>query len=248
MMTEEELRRNFDVARLFCLSALPARDGGIGTLSEKTQHRILKYTFEPDDTPHEIPYLGSVADIKNGEGIIEIQTRSFGNLVPKLEKFLSESRVTVVYPLPREKVLHTVDPETGTIGKGRKSPKKCKVYDAFWELYRIRRFLLHPDFRLILAFFDVDEYRKKTNRHRHGSERVERIPTRFCEMVTLTGKEDYARVFLPADLPEPFTVQMYAKAAGIAPRYASLGISLLLSLGVLTRAGKEGRAYLYHQL
>lgn len=248
MMCDDEIRRNFAAARLLCLSQLPAHDGGIGTLGEKIQHRILKYTFAPDDTCHEIPYLGSVADIKNEEGIFEIQTRSFGSLVPKLEKILPKTRVTVVYPLPHEKVLHIVDPVSGEIGKGRKSPKKCKVYDAFWELYRIRSFLSHPNFRLILAFFDVDEYRKKTSRTRRGSERVERIPTCFCGMVSLAEKEDYARVFLPATLADPFTVKAYAKETGIAPRYAALGISILSSLGILSRDGKEGRAYLYRKL
>ena len=102
--------------------------------------------------------------------------------------------------------------------------------------------------KIKIAFFDVDEYRKKTSRTRRGSERVERIPTRFCGTVSLAEKEDYARVFLPATLADPFTVKAYAKETGIAPRYAALGISILSSLGILSRDGKEGRAYLYRKL
>lgn len=247
MRCEEELCRAFDVARLRCLSALHARDGGIGTLGEKTLHRILKYTFEPDDTCHEVSVLGSVADIRNAEGIVEIQTRSFEHLVPKLEKFLPESRTTVVYPLPNEKILHTLDLTTGEVGKGRKSPKKCKVYDAFWEIYKIRRFLSHPNFRLVLLFLDVDEYRKKTSRRRHGSERVERIPKHLAGAFHLASPEDYGRVFLPATLPDSFTVQDYARATGVRTRYASLGVAILSSLGLLCRDGKAGRAYLYRR-
>lgn len=246
MIREDELGRAFDTARLLCLAALPVRDGGIGTLGEKTLHRILKYTFEPDDTRHEVPVLGSVADIRNGEGIFEIQTRSFEHLVPKLEKFLPEYRTTVIYPLPHEKILHTVDSETGEVGKGRKSPKKCKVYDAFWELYKIRRFLSHPNFCLAILFLDVDEYRKKAG-NRRGSERVERIPTRLADAVSFSCPEDYARAFLPESLAETFTVRDYAGATGIKPRYAALGISVLSSLGLLFRNGKSGKAYLYRR-
>lgn len=245
MKGEEALRESFAAARLLCLSALPARDGGIGTLGEKTLHRMLKYTWEPDDTRHEIPCLGYVADIKRGERIVEIQTRSFEHLVPKLGKFLEEYRVTVVYPLPQEKILHTIDPESGEIGKGRKSPKKCKVYDAFWELYKLKSLLQHPNLTVTLAFFDVEEYRRPTSRTRRRTERVERIPTRLAHLVTLTTPATYADAFLPKNLQAPFTVRAYAKAAGIKPRYASLGITLLTTLGVLTRDGKEGRAYLY---
>ena len=36
---------------------------GIGTLSEKTVHAILKNYYEPDEDYHEIPVNGYVADI-----------------------------------------------------------------------------------------------------------------------------------------------------------------------------------------
>ena len=60
----------------------------IGTLSERVTHRVLKYYFEPDPNFHEVKYLGSVADIKNSDGIIEIQTKGLDRLRGKLHKFL----------------------------------------------------------------------------------------------------------------------------------------------------------------
>ena len=49
---------------------------GIGTLSEKTVHAVLKNYYAPDTDMHEIPIENFVADIFTGTEIIEIQTRS----------------------------------------------------------------------------------------------------------------------------------------------------------------------------
>ena len=53
---------------------------GIGTLSEKTVHAVLKNYYAPDEDMHEIPIENFVADIFDGEAVIEIQTRSFQNM------------------------------------------------------------------------------------------------------------------------------------------------------------------------
>ena len=61
---------------------------GIGTLSEKTVHAILKNYYEPDEDRQEIPIGNYVADIFAGGEIIEIQTRQFDKLRGKLSAFL----------------------------------------------------------------------------------------------------------------------------------------------------------------
>ena len=53
---------------------------GIGTLSEKTVHAVLKNYYAPDTDMHEIPIENFVADIYTGSEIIEIQTRAFNNM------------------------------------------------------------------------------------------------------------------------------------------------------------------------
>ena len=58
-----------------------AKCGGIGTLSEKTLHKILKYYVEPNEEYHEVEYLGSVLDIKGENGIFEIQTRAYDKIL-----------------------------------------------------------------------------------------------------------------------------------------------------------------------
>ena len=60
---------------------------GIGTLSERALHRILKLAFEPNEAFHEKKVLGSVADIQNEGGIVEIQTRAFEKCARSLKNF-----------------------------------------------------------------------------------------------------------------------------------------------------------------
>ena len=83
-MTDKE---RFDWARDKIVGTVRERQG-IGTLSEKTVHAVLKNYYAPDEDMHEIPIEGSVADIYTGTEIMEIQTRSFDRMRDKLRKFL----------------------------------------------------------------------------------------------------------------------------------------------------------------
>lgn len=89
-------------------------DKTIGRLNERTLHLTLKNMLEPDPAFHEVKYLGYVADIKRGNEIIEIETRSFANLRKKLDAFLEDCTVTLVYPVACPKYVVWVDPVTGS--------------------------------------------------------------------------------------------------------------------------------------
>ena len=73
---------------------------GIGTLSEKTVHAVLKNYYAPDTDMHEIPIENFVADIYTGSEIIEIQTRAFNNMRKKANSLFARVLVTIVYPIP----------------------------------------------------------------------------------------------------------------------------------------------------
>ena len=94
--------RRFEAARNKIMGADRVRQG-IGTLSEKTVHAVLKNYYAPDADMHEIPLAGFVADIFTGTEIIEIQTRAFNAMRKKLAAFLELYPVTVVYPIPNIK-------------------------------------------------------------------------------------------------------------------------------------------------
>lgn len=100
-----------------------------------------------------------MADIFNGKEIIEIQTRSFDRMRPKLERFLPLYPVTIVYPIPYCKHVFWIDEETGEISGGRKSPLKGSPYLAFKELYRIKAYLQDPNLTIRLTFLNMEEYK-----------------------------------------------------------------------------------------
>ena len=128
---------------------------GIGVLNEKTLHAVLKRYYEPDTDRHEIPVGRYVADIIGEDGIIEIQTGSFTPLRPKLELLLDFADVTVVYPMAAVKYISWIDPDTGEMSAPRKSPKRMKPIDAFYQLIRIMYTLDNPRFHLRLVMLEL---------------------------------------------------------------------------------------------
>lgn len=220
---------------------------GIGTLGEKTLHAVLKNYYEPHEENHEIKVGRFVADIVGEQGVIEIQTRSFGSLLEKLDNFLEFCDVTVVYPLPALKYVSWLDMETGELSPKHKSPKKCRIYDAFKEIIRIKYALDNPRFHLVLCFLEVDEIRFLngwSENKKRGSSRCDRIPKDIIEEVRFDCVEDYRR-FLPDGLPEEFTSAHYAKACKINKQLASNGLNILNYLGLVERVGKKGNSFIY---
>ena len=220
---------------------------GIGTLSEKTIHAVLKNYYAPDLDMHEIPIENFVADIYTGQEIIEIQTRAFDKMRRKLDTFLPLYPVTIVYPIPHIKWLSWIDEQTGETSPKRKSPKTGSAYMAFKELYKIRPYLQNPNLHLKIALIDMEEYRLLNGWSRDkkkGSERYDRIPVKFDEEISIDRKEDYMQ-FVPYDLSEPFTTKDFAKAAKINERLAGVVLLILNDLGIVIRVGKKGNAYLY---
>lgn len=219
----------------------------IGVLQEKTIHAVLKNYFEPNPLYHEIRIDGFYADIAREDEIIEIQTRNFYAIRKKLEIFLERSFVTVVYPIPATKWLCWINEETGEVSARRKSPKKGSFYQAFYELYNIKQFLLHPNLRIHLVLMDMEESRLLngwSKDKKKGSERFDRIPLALVDELILDHPDDYAKL-IPEELKEGFTSSDYAKAAKLSRAQAQKGLNILTHLGVVERIGKAGNAILY---
>lgn len=236
----------FEQARQKVMGAERQRNG-IGTLSEKTVHAVLKNYYAPDEDMHEIPIANYVADIYTGAEIIEIQTRQFDKMRAKLEAFLPLYPVTIVYPIPRDKWLIWIDEESGELSNKRKSPAHGTVYQVFPELYKIKMFLQDPNLKLRLVLLDVEEYRILNGWSRDrkkGSVRYDRIPLRIAQEAQINCLQDY-RQFVPCGIPEYFTVKIFAASARIRPQLAQVAVNLLYYARAVERVGKEGRAWLY---
>lgn len=223
---------------------------GIGTLSEKTVHAILKNYYEPDEDRQEIPIQNYVADIyANGE-IIEIQTRQFDKMRGKLTAFLPMYPVTIVYPIPREKWLIWIDEESGELSKKRKSPRKGTPYTVFPELYKIKMFLKDPNLRLRLVLLDMEEYKLLNGRSRNrkkGASRYDCIPTELVQEIEIDDPRDFLQ-FVPLELEGAFTSKDFAAAAHIPLSLAQIVLNILLHMETVSRVGKSGRLYLYETI
>ncbi len=220
---------------------------GIGTLQERTLHAMLKRYLEPNESRHEVQIGSYVADIAREKEIIEIQTRAFEKLRPKLKAYLPDYTVTVVYPIAQEKWITWVDPKDGTLSPRRKSPKTGSEHDAFFELFKIKSFLSHPNFRLKLIFLQEDEYRSQNGWGRNGkkgSQRIERIPLSIVRTVTASARDGYA-VLLPLLESETFTAKDYQKKRHCTPRSAWRALTTLREVGAITQVGKKGNAFVY---
>ncbi len=221
--------------------------GGIGVLSEKTMHRVVKSYMEIRSEFHEIKIGRYVADIKNEFGVIEIQTRALYRLKPKLEAFLPEYPVMVVCPLAAEKYVSWIDMETGQVGRRHKSPKHESFFTLGRELYTLRDYLSHPHFSLCLLMIQAEEFRYLNGwgkDKKRGSERCDRIPLALLDEKLLKTPGDYAYL-IPEGLPRQFTTNEFAKAAKVSARDKWYATALLERLGLLRECGKRKKEKLF---
>ncbi len=222
----------------------------IGLLSEKTMHAVIKRYLEKGHEQYAEQKIGKYhADLFHDGEIAEIQTRQFGRLRDKLAFFLPDYPVTVVYPIPKERSVSWIDPKTGDISKPRKSPKRGKATDVFYELYQIREFMTHENFHLKLLLVNVCDYRMLSNSVKNpkkGSVRYERLPIELCDEIDIDRPCDYFQI-VPY-LEGEFTCKDFASAAKMDVDSARVAINLLMPLGLTELCGKDGKKYLYRFL
>lgn len=232
----------FEAARTAILGR-DLRQGGIGTLGEKSLHAIVKHYLEADPSRHEQKLGSFVVDIFDGERIYEIQTRQFGKLSAKLRTFLPDYPITVVYPMPARKWLLWIDPDSGELSRPRLSPKRGRTCEIFRELYRIKPFLSHPNLSVLILQMDLEEYRLLngwSDDRKRGSRRENRLPLSLEKELLVGGPREYGQL-LPDSLPSVFTSADLARCAQISSRLAQVALNVLISLGQVTVCSKRGR-------
>lgn len=236
---------------LFACQACVGRErtqNGIGTLGEKSVHAALKHYFDPCEAHHEVRFGDYVADVKNEQGFVEIQTRDFYRMQKKLEIFLQEAPVTVVYPVTAERWLLWID-ENGELEPKRKVTRKPTAASILPELYGLRSLLQNPRLRFCVVLLEVEDYRFKDG---YGPDRkkratkFDRYPVALLDELWLSCPEDYLRL-VPDSLEDGFSAKEYAKAVKLPMRQASAAANVLSAVGAVERIGKEKNAYLYRR-
>ena len=179
--------------------------------------------------------------------IFEVQTRNFNKMREKLDYFLQEHDVTIIYPVAHTKWLSWLDMETGELSPKRKSPKTGTFYQIIPELYKIKMFISNPKLHFIISLIDVEETRYLNGWSRdkkRGSSRMDGIPVGIFDEIRIDNFSDYL-IFLPDTLPERFTSKDLGKAAKIPQGSASTLLNVLLETKIIDRVGKTGNSYLY---
>ncbi|MDD6094494.1 MAG: hypothetical protein PUC29_01990 [Clostridia bacterium] len=219
----------------------------IGTYKERSQHLVLKHYYEPDRDCHEISCKGHIADIKNGDGIIEIQTSAFSPLVKKLEAFLPEYRVKIVYPCNVNRRICWINPETGEslTGNYRNYPKK--IYSVLPELLRISEFFGNGNLSVDLVLCAVTENRLLDG---YGADRKKRatkadtFPDEIIETVTLRNKDDIFHL-LELEKGGTLTQSEMSKRFSLSGRRLWMAVKCLETLGIISLDGKIGNKKIY---
>ena len=222
-------------------------NSNIGIYKERTLHAALKNYYEPDQSRHEQPLMGYIADIYNEKGVMEVQTRDFYAMKKKLETFLPEFPVTIIYPAVRQKWLIWVNPETGENTPRRKSPKVGTPYAVFNELYSIRSLITHANLRLRIISVDLDEYRQLNGWSRdkkHGSTRSERIPVGIGDEILINNKQDYHKL-IPEGLPSTFNSTDFAQFGKLNRSTAQNALYVLNAVKAVERIDRNKKGYIY---
>ena len=219
---------------------------GIGLLNEKPLHASLKQWYARPGDRFEVPVHGFVIDIVRDNLLIEIQTRNFASINAKLCKLTQSHEVRLVYPIVQEKWI--VRSATGNRGLAirRKSPKRGRWEDLFWELVSIPQLLSNPNFSLEVLMIREEEVRRYEGKRRWRTKGWAIEGRRLVEVLDrrlFGGSADWL-TFLPDGL-QSFTTKDLATAADTRRELAQKMAYCLRQARMIELIGRQGRANLY---
>jgi len=219
----------------------------IGTKNESELHRALKFHYSGYDGTTEAVIDGYICDAQTSAGeIIEVQTGSFGPLKQKVKLLTESGKVRIIHPIVVQKYIELYDKDEKLIHR-RKSPRSGSVWDLFKALIYAPELPLLPHLTVELALVDIVEKRIDDgfgSWRRKGISIAGRSLGAWRQSLVLQKPKDYYQ-FIPFKGKEPFTVQNLALAAGISASIARKTVYVLLKMGLLEKAGKQGNAIVY---
>lgn len=230
---------------------------GIGELNERSLHRALKARYAAaGDAPlgraarTEQSIDGFVADVLIGQRIVEVHTGSFGALRKKLPKLLERFKVTLVYPIARDRYIVKVPTDPDAPTTRRKSPRHDNVFLVFSALVSIPKLLQHPNLTLDVVMTVEEVVRAVVGRSRRRWRRdwisVDRRLIDVLETHTVREMGDLFAL-LDAELPAEFTTRQLAAAMQSSRRLGQQAAFCLREAGVTEICGKEGNALVYRR-
>lgn len=220
---------------------------GIGLINEKPLHASLKQWYARPGDRFEVPVGRFVIDIVRDDLLIEIQTRNFASINSKLRELTRSYEVRLVYPVVQEKWIIRSATGNGGVTVRRKSPKRGRLEDLFWELVSIPQLLSHPNFSLEVLMIREEEVRRYDGRRKRWRRRGWVIEgRRLVEVVErrLFGNAADWLAFVPNGLPS-FTTKDLATIADTNRDLAQKMAYCLREAKMIELIGRQGRANVY---
>ncbi len=219
----------------------------IGLLNEKPLHAALKKWYARPGDRFEVSVAGFEIDVVQGDLLVEIQTGNFASMKSKLVGLTRTHAVRLVYPIAQEKWIVKLATDGNGPTSRRKSPKRGKVENVFWELVSFPELLLSANFSLEVLLIQEEEVRRYEGKRRWWRRGWVTEERRLLEVVQRRLFETPADIgdLLPLGLREPFETRDLADAIDGRRELAQKMAYCLRKMGVIQQVGKRGRANLY---
>jgi len=177
--------------------------------------------------------------------LIEIQTRNLSSINAKLRELTRSYTVRLVYPVVQEKWIVRSGP-AGKVAVRRKSPKRGRLEDLFWELVSIPQLLSHPNFSLEVLLIREEEVRRYDGRRKWRRKGWALEGRRLVEVMDrrLFGAAADWLAFVPEGL-QSFTTKDLAAVADTNRELAQKMAYCLRQAKMIELIGRQGRANLY---
>ena len=187
---------------------------GIGLLNEKPLHASLKQWYARPGDRFEVPVDGFVIDIVRDDLLIEIQTGNFSAIKSKLNNLARYYRVRLIYPIVQEKWIVRSAKGNGVGVIRRKSPKRGRLEDLFWELVSIPQLLLNPNFSLEVLMIRQEEVRRYDGKRLHvlklTAAGTEAVKYKIVKSLGSASRQQRVTAFVQSAMADPLRALLIA--------------------------------------
>jgi hypothetical protein len=215
-------------------------------MTEHSLHSKIKDWYKISGDELEVKVEEFIVDIRRGTLLIEIQTRNFSAVKRKLSTLLLNHQVRLVYPIPKVKWIVHVS-QSGEFVRRRKSPKKGKLIDLFYELVHTVSLIGERNFSLEILLIEEEEVRCNDGRgswRRRGVRIIDRKLLKVFDRIVFRDSRDFL-TFLPKELDEYFTNKVLALKLGGSVKLAQKITYCLRKMGAISIAGKKKKELLF---
>ncbi len=215
-------------------------------MNEHSLHSEIKNWYSLPGDRFEVKIDDFIVDIVRHALLIEIQTRNFSAIKMKLTRLLENHEIRLVYPIPQLKWIVHVTKEGEMIRK-RKSPRKGRLVDLFYELVNTPSLVKEENVSLEVLMIEEEELRcndGKGSWRRRGISIKDRRLMNVNSKTLFKNEKDFLR-FLPNHLIDPFTNKEFAKLSGVSINLARRITYCLRKMGAITPTGKKGKELIF---